>query len=145
MAYTTYVPSDIVNAGHGISGSMIHYNQQYLEDLLTGPVVIFGLGLCSLLVLNVVFCIRCCYQCARCGPKPIPSNGENTEEWAVEARRDGRTMGIVLIVFSICTIGVATGLIAGSVYVDNGLIKVDGVIDAINQAKSIFTSFNLKF
>jgi len=70
-----YTPSANVKAGHRFSGEQFSTQPEYIQKVLTTPIVLTVLGVLSLIVLNIAFCCRKCFKCCRCEP-----NDHHTEK-----------------------------------------------------------------
>jgi hypothetical protein len=91
-----YKPSEIVKIGHSFSqNSEVNTDPSYyLNKLLIGPVVIFILGVLSLIGLNLGLFFRCCCFCCKC--LPVINPGATAEEKEAKLKKH-RT--IILVFF----------------------------------------------
>jgi hypothetical protein len=80
-----YSPDSNVRAGHKISGKDFDVTEEYAQAVLTIPVILFVLGILSLLFLNLFLCCRRCFKCLRCDPND--HHGEKGHEGDSEAKR----------------------------------------------------------
>lgn len=80
----TYVPDSNVKAGHKISGKDFAVTEEYGRAVLTIPVILFVVGILSLLFLNLFLCCRRCFKCLRCDPNDHHAEKGHEEDSAAK-------------------------------------------------------------
>eukprot|EP00596_Hydrurales_sp_CCMP1899_P001971 CAMPEP_0119051616 /NCGR_PEP_ID=MMETSP1177-20130426/73173_1 /TAXON_ID=2985 /ORGANISM="Ochromonas sp, Strain CCMP1899" /LENGTH=498 /DNA_ID=CAMNT_0007030877 /DNA_START=47 /DNA_END=1543 /DNA_ORIENTATION=+ len=136
-----YKPSEIVNIGHSFSqnSEVTTDPNYYLYSLLLGPVIIFVLGVLSLIGLNLGLFFRCCCFCCKCLPVINPDATVEEKEARLKKHRT-----IILVFFYLfCLFAIIADQISwiGNVAVGKG---VDNVKESITGLRMIFIELSIQ-